>query len=637
MPNFFDLNAKLLSLPRRGKQLVMIAFDSAIIIAVFCAVSVLETQSFTEVTARISSPYFFIYLFLTIAIFVRLGFYRAVLRFVNEKAMRFVVSGVIISSVLQATVNIVGNFGLSPIALVTNCFGLFIFIGYLRIYLRKILQRTVMSESAKVIIFGPMERASELLGFMEFSQEYEVVAIVSSDASSIALTMSGIPVVHTNKLVDLIATTKAKIIFTLTKEMSEKDLVFIRKTVATKPVEIRSIPDIKAILTGRTPISELPSATVDDLLGRPKIKADKKLLSKRITGLNVLVTGGGGSIGSELCKKIVKENPSRLIIVDLSELALYEVTQSMDALIGKYGLSVEVIGLLGSVCDGEFLHETLNKYNVDTIYHAAAYKHVPIIENNIIEGFKTNVLGTNNLIDAAIKHNVGSFTLVSSDKAVRPKNVMGATKRIAELLCQSKLSNTSNTNISIVRFGNVMGSSGSVIPLFNKQIDQGLPVTVTHPAMTRYFMTIDEAAQLVLQASAMAKKGAVNVYLLEMGEPVNILNLAKQMIRLSGKSPVIVDNPSMINSKVEINNVPILLTGLRPGEKLFEELHVGGATSPTIHPRIFSADSDNGSVPNVGAFIDRCEKKCRTRDTKGIITELLNAPIEYAPEKGGAT
>ena len=626
------LSHKLLQLPRRGKQLVMITLDVVTIVTVFVSVSWLETRSLGDVAAKLLTPYFFVYLGLTVAVFVRLGFYRAILRFVTEKALRFALTGVVISSALLVVVNSVGALGMSPLMLITNCFGLLIFIGYLRIYLRNILQSKMGNKLHRVTICGPIERSYELLRYMEFSPEYDVVAIVNGETSDIALTLSGVPVVHTDKLVETINLTKTDVLFVLTEEGLDRDLAFIREEAGALAVEIRVIPDIKAILTGKTPISDVPSITVDDLLGRPQIAADKKLISARISGLNVLVTGGGGSIGSELCIQVLKASPRRLIIIDVSEFALYTVMQSVQALIEKRGLRAEVHGLLGTVCDHQFMDETLKKYSVDTIYHAAAYKHVPIVERNIVEGFKTNVLGTNTLINVAIENNVGSFTLVSSDKAVRPTNVMGATKRVAELLCQSKKSRASEMSISIVRFGNVMGSSGSVIPLFKKQIEQRLPVTVTHPAMTRYFMTIAEAAQLVVQASALAEEGAVEVYILEMGEPVNILKLAEQMIRLSGLTPILVGDPDDSQSEIGSNNIPIHITGLRPGEKLFEELHVGGATFPTSHARIFSADSESGSISNLNGFIRRCEEKCQRRDSKGIINELLNAPIDYVPE-----
>ena len=349
-------------------------------------------------------------------------------------------------------------------------------------------------------------------------------------------------------------------------------------------VHVRSLPDLVDLAQGHVTVLDIKELDPDDLLGREPVAPNRGLIEKNILGKTVLISGAGGSIGSELCRQILQVGPKQLLLLDHSEYSLYAIESELRTqLNANPGLKTELIPLLGNVRDAERLEVIFTKWSIDTVYHAAAYKHVPLVEHNPSEGLQNNVLGTLNLAQAAKKHHTTNFVLISTDKAVRPTNVMGATKRFAELVLQA-LANEENsgTCFSMVRFGNVLGSSGSVVPLFREQIRSGGPVTLTHAEVTRYFMTIPEAAQLVIQAGAMAKGG--EVFVLDMGQPVKIYDLAKRMVELSGLS---VKNP-----QTGAGDIEIVVTGLRPGEKLYEELLIGEDPTSTTHPRIMMARED---------------------------------------------
>ena len=389
-------------------------------------------------------------------------------------------------------------------------------------------------------------------------------------------------------------------------------------------IKVRTIPDMEDILQGNAKIDELREVKIEDLLGREPVLANKELLQKNIFDKTVMVTGAGGSIGSELCRQIILNHPKTLILFELSEFSLYSIHQELLEVVKRNNLSIKIHPILGNVQDIECLDRVLDHFNVDTIYHAAAYKHVPLVEYNIIEGIRNNIFGTYNVTICAAEHNVKSFVLISTDKAVRPTNTMGASKRMAELCLQAlsdQLKN-SQTCFSMVRFGNVLGSSGSVIPLFRKQILKGGPITVTHPNIIRYFMTIPEAAQLVIQSGAMAKGG--DVFILDMGEPVKIVDLAKNLIQLSGLSVKDENNPK--------GDIEITYTGLRPGEKLYEELLIGGDNvRKTEHSRIMTAEEYYLPFDQLSSVLVQLEQACKHGDYISIREILLNVPIGFNP------
>jgi FlaA1/EpsC-like NDP-sugar epimerase len=398
----------------------------------------------------------------------------------------------------------------------------------------------------------------------------------------------------------------------------------VLEKMADIPVRVQSIPKLRDLVSGKARVDELHSVGVKDLLGREEVPPDQELLARPITDKRVMVTGAGGSIGAELCWQILRQSPRRLVLLDISEPALYEVDRRLRKLASKKGIECDIVALLGSVCDLGRVYDVMRSFGIQTVFHAAAYKHVPIVEQNLLQGVKNNGLGTWHPVQAAVAAKAESFILISTDKAVNPTSVMGATKRLSELILQAIDQRSTDTCFSMVRFGNVLGSSGSVVPLFKDQIQGGGPVTVTHRDIIRYFMTIPEAAQLVIQAGAMANGG--DVFVLDMGNPVKIDDLARRMINLMGLTIRDETNPD--------GDIEIEYTGLRPAEKLYEELLIGNNVSGTEHPRILRADENALDYAAVVKFIDALQTAIEDGDQCAARELLLRAVVEYAPENG---
>lgn len=374
------------------------------------------------------------------------------------------------------------------------------------------------------------------------------------------------------------------------------------------------------IIVKHSPPLNDPSLNIAALLGREAITSNQQLLAKNITGKNVMVTGAGGSIGSELCRQVLKQNPKSLILFELNEYNLYQIDQELSGGAKNSTGTVKIIPILGSVQTEQRLKTLMKNHKVDTIYHTAAYKHVPLVEDNIIAGIQNNVFGTLSCAQAAIEAKVENFTLISTDKAVRPTNIMGASKRLAELVLQALADKKTATTFTIVRFGNVLGSSGSVVPLFKKQIEAGGPITITHPEIVRYFMLTQEAAELVIQASAMGHNG--QVFVLDMGEPVKIVELARKMIQLSGKKEGLLGN-------THHDEIAIQFIGLRPGEKLYEELLIGGNVEETCHHKIMTAMEEKLNWQEMALVLSELERNCNEHDVVAIKQTLLSAPTGY--------
>ena len=396
---------------------------------------------------------------------------------------------------------------------------------------------------------------------------------------------------------------------------SQRSLVI--RFLEAYPVIVQTMPDINDVVSGKAKIEEIRDVDIEDLLGRDEVSPDRSLLAECITKKVVMVTGAGGSIGSELCRQILRLKPAKLILFDLSEYALYEIEQELRRSINRKELSVELHALMGSIQNQHRLEMIMSSYSVETVYHAAAYKHVPLVEHNVVEGVRNNVFGTWYCAEAAIKAEVETFVLISTDKAVRPTNVMGATKRMAELVLQGLAQRQDKTRFCMVRFGNVLGSSGSVVPLFRKQIEEGGPVTVTHPDITRLFMTLPEAAFLVWQAGSKGEGG--EVFLLDMGDSVKISDLAEKLIRLMGLEVKSDENPE--------GDIEDRYTGLRPGEKLYEELLVGNDPKATAHLRIMKGREISLVWDEVAVFLDEMNKHCSGFDCKALREVLLRAPL----------
>jgi FlaA1/EpsC-like NDP-sugar epimerase len=416
----------------------------------------------------------------------------------------------------------------------------------------------------------------QLLTALRHGEQYSPVLFVDDDKTLQGGVINGIRVVGLNQIKDYIETCDIKQVFLAIASLDAARRREVIESLMNLPVYVRTIPSFAELVHGKVSIAQIQDITLEEILGREPVPPQPELLEKCIANKVVLVTGAGGSIGSELCRQIISSKPRELVLVELSEHGLYRIERELEELVIKSGLSVKLVPLLGSVQDESRMKQIMSAFGVNTVYHAAAYKHVPIVEYNVVEGVRNNVFGTYSTAKAAVEAGVDNFVLVSTDKAVRPTNIMGASKRFAEMVLQAFSRQYPETRFCMVRFGNVLGSSGSVVPLFREQIRAGGPVTLTHKDVTRYFMLVSEAAQLVLQASAMSQGG--DVFVLDMGEPVKIINLAERMIRLMGRE---VKNEANPHGDVEIR-----LTGLRPGEKLYEELLIAGDLIGTGHPKI---------------------------------------------------
>ncbi len=523
---------------------------------------------------------------IALPIFVFLGLYRAIFRFSGWPALLAVARAISIYGLLYASIfTVIGVAGVPRTIGIIQPILLLIFVGASRALARiwlgdqylNILKRATRT---KVLIYGAGRTGRQLVAAMSNSYEMQVVGFLDDDERLHGHILNGQPIYAPLDLADLIRTLGISDVLLAMPSLSRKRRNEILIQMQMARVAVRTLPRVTDLAQGKISISDLRELDIDDLLGREPVAPNHNLLAMNIRDKVVMVTGAGGSIGSELCRQIFALRPSKLLLIDQSEFALYNIHHELD---GKLGNSdIVLVPLLASVQDNERMLEIMSTWHPDTVYHAAAYKHVPLVEHNPAEGIKNNVFGTIRTALIAADNGVSNFVLISTDKAVRPTNIMGASKRLAELALQAIASIKSNTKFSMVRFGNVLGSSGSVVPRFRQQIRNGGPITLTHQDVTRYFMTIPEASQLVMQASAMAKGG--DVFILNMGEPVKIIDLAYRMIELSGLTVKDEQNPN--------GDIKIEVTGLRPGEKLFEELLIGDNPEPTSHPRIMKAHED---------------------------------------------
>lgn len=518
---------------------------------------------------------------ITIPIFISLGLYRAVVRFTSGPAFITVLKGVTVSTAMLAMIALLMEWKGIPRSVYPIYWGTaFLLIGGSRYIARK-LYHTIQRhpERTNIIIYGAGQSGTHLAVALENSSEYCVAAYVDDNPSLYKTVIHGVKVYPSRELPDLLSKLEIKQVLLAMPSINPIQRKKIVGYLEPLKVHVRTVPSINELVSGKSSITELREIEIDELLGRAPVTPDPQLLSSCIAGKSVMVTGAGGSIGSELCRQIIKLQPTCLVLFEISEFALYQIEQELTQLSHNENINVPLIATLGSVQDKQRIKDIIALYKVETLYHAAAYKHVPMVEHNPIEGVRNNVFGTLHTAQAAQEQGVKHFILISTDKAVRPTNVMGASKRLAELVLQGLAQLPGHTTFGMVRFGNVLGSSGSVVPLFRHQIRHGGPITVTHPDIIRYFMTIPEASQLVIQAGAMATGG--DVFLLDMGEPVRIYDMAKRMVHLSGLEIKDNDNPN--------GDIHIDFTGLRPGEKLYEELLIAENPQKTAHPRVFKA------------------------------------------------
>lgn len=514
----------------------------------------------------------------TIPLLLNLGLYRAIIKFVDDKIVYIVCYGVTISvAILALVVHLTGNLAFPRSAFFIYWSFATLYIGGSRLLLRAFLRKIGYKHDAKnVAIYGAGIVGAQLATYLSHGNEYSPLFFIDDDSSKWYKTIRGLKVYPPNKLLKLKQKHSIDEVLLAIPSVSLSRRHEIITNLESNAIYVKTLPKIDSLINGTVKFSDIEDVAIEDLLGRISVEPNSNLMAKNIAQKSVIVTGAGGSIGSELCRQIAKLYPEILVLFESSEFALYTIEQEMRESFPY----LNIVSILGSVTNQNLIESTLKNYGIKTIYHAAAYKHVPLVESCPLSGIENNSIGTYVVAKAALSLNVENMLLISTDKAVRPTNVMGASKRLAELIMQAFASESQNTIFSMVRFGNVLGSSGSVVPLFKRQIQNGGPITVTHPEIIRYFMTIPEAVNLVIQASNMARGG--EVFVLDMGAPVKIVDLARKMIYLSGLTLKDVENP--------VGDIEIKFTGLRPGEKLYEELLIGDNPNQTEHERIMKAD-----------------------------------------------
>ncbi len=566
----------------------------------------------------------------TIFVFARMGLYRAVLRYLSFQALFVVTSGVVISALIMAAISfyISDVFFIPRTVPVIYCAFLMLLCGGVRVIVRSLAAQTYARKTKNVLIYGAGSGGRQLAMALKSSGDYRVRAFIDGDPTLCNTMILGLPVIDIKDIAPVLHKHEVTQVLLAIPSAKRSRRKVVLDELAKLPVEVLSVPDMADIMSGKAKIDELKDVAIEDLLGRDPVAPQQALLEANIKDKIVMVTGAGGSIGSELCRQIVEQNPKSIILFELSEFGLYQIDRELNDLKAQKGLTCDIIPLLGSIQRQHRLETVMSSFEVQTVYHAAAYKHVPLVEYNVIEGIRNNVYGTYYTACAAIKAGVESFVLISTDKAVRPTNVMGTTKRMAELglqaLAEQENKKSNGTRFCMVRFGNVLGSSGSVIPLFKKQISSGGPVTVTHPEITRYFMTIPEAAQLVIQAGAMGKGG--DVFVLDMRESVKIADLAHNLIRLSGLEVKSEANPH--------GDIEIQFSGLRHGEKLYEELLISDNVKQTAHERIMTANETYLSLAEYNVLLEKLDLACHNMDHERIRALLLDAPTGFNPRDG---
>lgn len=616
----------LLDLPRIKKQILVVSLDAiclplTFLLAIWARYDSLNLDLLHHYAWLIAGVPA-----LSIPIFIRLGLYRAVIRYIDQKIISVVVIGVTLSVISLSFISLMNHMtGISRAVFGIYWAGAILYVGASRLLARTYFSKADNNIHAqKLAVYGAGKAGVQLASALRASHEYSCVAFIDDNPQLQGSSIAGIKVYASNQLSTLVKQEAITEILLAMPSITKARQKQILDQLEALKIRIKVTPSIQSLVSGELRLQDIRDVEIEDLLGRDPVAPDQRLLSACITGKNIMVTGAGGSIGSELCRQILKQKPQRLILLERSEFSLYSIEQELSAYIHQQQLDCELVPFLGSIHDGAKLNKIFSSYAIQTLYHAAAYKHVPLVEHNPIEGIRNNAFGTLKVAQAAIAGKVKNFVLISTDKAVRPTNVMGATKRLAELILQACARKQNGTRFCMVRFGNVLGSSGSVVPLFRKQIMQGGPITLTHPEITRYFMTIPEAAQLVLQAGAMGEGG--DVFVLDMGEPVKIIDLARRMVHLCGLEVKSDETPE---GTIEIRHV-----GLRPGEKLYEELLIGDNVEGTTHPLIMRAQESELPWDVLQAKLNELDQACTDFEYEKIRTLIQELVVEYAPQCG---
>lgn len=607
----------LFSLPTAIKRLILVVWDAAGLSLAFALAYWIRLGLTPNPIGNAEFLLLLGNLVFTIGVLMLLSHYRQVLRYLALKSAFAIVGGLVASIVYLLVMSSIFNAFLPmSVPIIYFTFGM-IFVGGPRLLIYMASQSQGYYEREKCLVYGAEHAGRALVHALNNGKDLKPIAFIDDKSRYQGKTILGLPVVAKSAITKLIKKHQVKKILLAVNNTSQERRKEILVALEPYALELMTVPDVSEVASGKRKIDELKEVKIEELLGRSPVPPIAELLKENITGKHVLVTGAGGSIGSELCRQIAKVKPDSLTLFELSEYNLYQIEHELRNAHPKLTINA----VLASIQDNEAVRNTIEKYEIKTIYHAAAYKHVPMVEKNVPAGIRNNVFGTANVALIAAEYQVEKFVLVSTDKAVRPTNIMGATKRFAELFVQGLAELGSTTEYAIVRFGNVLGSSGSVVPVFEKQIKANGPMTVTHPDIIRYFMTIPEAAQLVIQAGSMGQDG--EVFVLDMGDPVRIADLAKKMAHLMGRK--------VRENGEGAGDIDLVYTGLRPGEKLYEELLIDDAETETKHPRIMGANEIKIEFAEVVMLLDRLNYALIQRDEDRAYEILLEAPIAYTP------
>lgn len=622
MNNAQKLRIRILGMTRNQKQLTMVAAD--VLGYCGCVVAACWLLQGTNLTIGSLTILVLAAVLIAVPLTWALGLYRSIIRYMGLDLFVAGLKTSFISAIGVGVIAVLANAVSAPLrwSVAYGALSLIYVVGS-RMLARLFLNRRNATRE-QVIIYGAGEGGARLAAALFSGDDYLPVAMVDDNLHLLGKRVSGMEVFPPSRLAEIVESTEATGVLLAIPSASRHRRRQILEQLSKYPVHVRTIPEIRDLVSGKSRVDDLSEVDVKDILGRDEVPPNDSLLKGSVTGKRVMVTGAGGSIGSELCRQILRLEPRRLVCFDVSEPSLYQIDQELNRLIQKKQVDCEIVALLGSVHHENRVREAMDAFEIQTVYHAAAYKHVPIVEHNLFEGVHNNVFGTLHTARAAIAAGVETFVLISTDKAVNPTNVMGATKRLSEQVLQAYNSRAETTRFCIVRFGNVLESSGSVVPLFREQIRSGGPVTVTHRDIIRYFMTIPEAAQLVIQAASMATGG--DVFVLDMGDPVRIQDLARRMINLMGLTIRNEENPD--------GDIEIQYVGLRPAEKLYEELLIGSSVTGTEHPRIMRADEDALSFQELDGLIGELKRASANFDYAGARAILMSAVTEYRPTNG---
>lgn len=628
----------LLNLSRKQKRFLQLCTDLLLIWLAIVLSFIIRIGWDDTIIKLYSYKWLFIIIpCLTIPIFICFGLYRAIMRYISADFFITITKAVTISSLLMALFlfwfgSIIPN---TPRSLIFNYWWLsLVLITSSRVFIRHYFLDGWMlliggpfkptSNLPRVLIYGAGSAGTQLLTALKMGKMFDPVGFIDDDTHLADGNIDGLRIYPSSHIQKAIEHTQATELLLAIPSASRSRRQTILNQLVPFPLRVRTIPGFMDLAKGKVKVQDLQEIDIADLLGRDQVEAHHELFAYCIQGQKVMVTGAGGSIGSELCRQILHSDATHLILFEHSEYNLYQITNELHNEIKRNHINIELVPILGSVQDQKRLYDVMKHWNIDTIYHAAAYKHVPIVETNISQGIINNVFGTFYTAEAAINAKVRNFVLISTDKAVRPTNIMGATKRLAEMTLQalSAEQGNKNTRFTMVRFGNVLGSSGSVIPLFRKQIQEGSCITVTHPEITRYFMTIPEAAELVIQAGSMGQGG--DVFVLDMGNPIKIVDLATKMIQLAGLS--------VKTEQFPMGDISIQFTGLRPGEKLYEELLIGDNVVGTEHPMIMRANEHMLPWNEMKRLLDDLSSAVQNNEYEKI-RNLLSKFVEgYQPQ-----